>query len=58
MVLVEMENKKGFRILPNNYGCNSEEIYFDMPVDVIFLDVSDEWPFPCLERRNKNGLYI
>ena len=26
--------------------------------DVIFLDVIDEWPFPYLERRNKNGFYI
>lgn len=45
VVLVEME-EKGVRMVSNMAEGNPEDIYKDMPVEVVFVDINDEWPLP------------
>ena len=45
VVLVEME-EKGVRMVSNMAEGNPEDLYKDMPVEVVFVDINDEWPLP------------
>lgn len=45
VVLVEME-EKGVRFISNMAEGKPEDIYFGMPVEVVFVDINDEWPLP------------
>jgi len=45
VVLVEME-EKGVRFISNMAEGNPEDIYMGMPVEVVFVDINDEWPLP------------
>jgi len=45
VVVVEME-EKGVRFISNMAEGNPEDIYFGMPVEVVFVDINDEWPLP------------
>lgn len=48
VVLVEME-EKGVRMVSNMAEGNPEDIYKDMPVEVVFVDINDEWPLPMFK---------
>jgi hypothetical protein len=45
VVLVEME-EKGVRFISNMAEGKPEDLYFGMPVEVVFVDINDEWPLP------------
>jgi uncharacterized OB-fold protein len=45
VVLVEME-EKGVRFVSNMAEGKPEDLYFGMPVEVVFVDVNDKWPLP------------
>ena len=45
VVVVEME-EKGVRFISNMAEGNPEDLYFGMPVEVVFVDITDEWPLP------------
>ncbi len=45
VVVVEME-EKGVRFISNMAEGNPEDLYFGMPVEVVFVDINDEWPLP------------
>ena len=40
LVRVELDEQKGLLMLGNIINCNPEEIYIDMPVEIVFEDVS------------------
>ncbi len=48
VVLVEME-EKGVRFISNMAEGNPEDLYFGMPVEVVFVDINDEWPLPMFK---------
>jgi uncharacterized OB-fold protein len=50
VVLVEMENEEGVRIISNMADCKPDEVYIGMPVEVVFMDVTDEWPLPFFKK--------
>ena len=50
VVLVEMENEKGVRLVSNMVDCQPEEIDFDMPVELDFLDVTADQPNPVFRK--------
>ncbi|NQT72942.1 MAG: OB-fold domain-containing protein [Chloroflexi bacterium] len=50
VVLVEME-EKGVRMVSNMAEGNPEDLYKDMPVEVVFVDINDEWPLPMFKPR-------
>mgnify|MGYP001828384102 CR=1 FL=1 len=50
VVLVEMEDEKGVRIISNMVDCEPDELYIDMPVELVFKDVTDEWPMPFFKK--------
>ena len=50
VVLVEMEDEKGVRIVSNMVDCQPEEIDFDMPVELDFLDVTADQPIPVFRK--------
>ena len=50
VVLVEMENEEGVRIISNMADCTPDEVYIGMPVEVVFVDVTDEWPLPLFKK--------
>lgn len=50
IVLVEMENEPGVRIISNMIDCSPEEISFDMPVEVCFREVTKEWALPMFKK--------
>ena len=37
---------EGPQLISNVTGCELSDIYMDMPVEVVFKDVTDEWPLP------------
>jgi uncharacterized OB-fold protein len=45
VVVVEME-EKGVRFISNMAEGNPEDLYMGMPVEVVFVDINDEWPLP------------
>ena len=45
VVLVEME-EKGVRFISNMAEGKPEDLHFGMPVEVVFVDINDEWPLP------------
>jgi uncharacterized OB-fold protein len=45
VVVVEME-EKGVRFISNMAEGEPEDLHFDMPVEVVFVDINDEWPLP------------
>lgn len=45
VVVVEME-EKGVRFISNMAEGKPEDLYFGMPVEVVFMDITDEWPLP------------
>jgi hypothetical protein len=45
VVVVEME-EKGVRFISNMAEGKPEDLYFNMPVEVVFVDINDEWPLP------------
>jgi len=45
VVVVEME-EKGVRFVSNMAEGKPEDLYFGMPVEVVFVDVNDKWPLP------------
>ena len=49
VVLVEMQDEKGVRLIAN-IDCPSSEIEFDMPVEVGFMDVTEEQPLPVFRK--------
>ena len=48
VVLVEME-EKGVRFISNMAEGKPEDLYFGMPVEVVFVDINDEWPLPMFK---------
>ena len=45
VVVVEME-EKGVRFISNMAEGNPEDLNIGMPVEVVFVDINDEWPLP------------
>ena len=45
VVVVEME-EKGVRFISNMAEGNPGDLYFGMSVEVVFVDINDEWPLP------------
>jgi uncharacterized OB-fold protein len=45
VVVVEME-EKGVRFISNMAEGEPEDLYMGMPVEVVFVDINDEWPLP------------
>ena len=52
VVLVEME-EKGVRFISNMAEGKPEDLYFGMPVEVVFVDINDEWPLPMFRAAEK-----
>lgn len=50
VVLVEMVNEPGVRMISNMIDCTPEEISFDMPVEVCFRDVTKGWALPMFRK--------
>jgi len=50
VVLVEMDDEAGVRFISNMIDCKSEEIYIGMPVELDFIDVTDEQPLPVFKK--------
>ena len=48
VVVVEME-EKGVRFISNMAEGNPEDLYMGMPVEVVFVDINDEWPLPMFK---------
>ena len=44
VVLVDME--EGVRFISNMAEGKPEDLYFGMPVEVVFVDINDKWPLP------------
>ena len=51
VVLVEMEDEEGVRILSNMLDADHDELYIDMPVEVDFIDVPPEFVLPIFKKR-------
>jgi uncharacterized protein len=49
VVLVEMQDEKGVRFIAN-IDCPSDQISFDMPVQVDFIDITDSQPLPIFRK--------
>jgi len=49
VVLVEMQDEKGVRFIAN-IDCPSDQIQFDMPVQVDFIDITDSQPLPIFRK--------
>ena len=45
VVLVDME-EEGVRFISNMAEGKPEDLYIGMPVEVVFVDINDEWPLP------------
>ena len=52
VVLVEMDDEKGVRMIANMADCNSDEIYIGMPVEVDFFEVGTGHLLPIFRKRN------
>jgi uncharacterized OB-fold protein len=50
VVLVEMDDEEGVRIVSNMVDCELDEISIGMPVEVTFKDVTEEWPLPFFKK--------
>lgn len=50
VVLVEMEDEKGIRIVSNMVDCELKDIRIDMPVEVTFVDVTDTVTLPMFKK--------
>ena len=50
IVLVEMDNEKGVRIISNMVDCNPDDITFDMPVELCFKDAAKGWTLPLFKK--------
>ncbi|MBT4521225.1 MAG: nucleic acid-binding protein [Halieaceae bacterium] len=50
VVLIEMDNEEGVRIVSNMVDCNPDEIDFDMPVELCFKEVTEEWALPFFKK--------
>ena len=51
VVLVEMEDEEGVRIISNMLDTDPDELYIDMPVEVDFIDVPPEFVLPIFKKR-------
>jgi hypothetical protein len=51
VAIVELE--EGPRMHTNIVGCSNEDIYIDMPVEVVFEDISEEIALPKFKPREK-----
>ena len=51
VVLVEMDDEEGVRILSNMLDADHDELYIDMPVEVDFIDVPPEFVLPIFKKR-------
>lgn len=50
VVLVEMVNEPGVRLISNLVDCGPEEVSFDMPVELCFREVTREWALPMFRK--------
>lgn len=51
VVLVELEEQEGLRVIANLRGCRPEDARVGMPVEVVFEDVSPEISLPQFQLR-------
>ena len=51
VVLVEMDDAEGVRIISNMLDTDPDELYIDMPVEVDFVDVPPEHVIPIFKKR-------
>ena len=51
VVVVEMEDEKGVRFVSNMVGTKPEEIRFDMPVELTWIQVTEDQPLPVFRKR-------
>ena len=49
VVVVEMDNEK-VRFISNMVDTDPDELYIGMPVEVQFVDVTEEWPLPWFKK--------
>jgi uncharacterized OB-fold protein len=49
VVVVEMEDEK-VRFISNMIDTDPDELYIDMPVEVEFVDINEEWPLPWFKK--------
>jgi len=52
VVLVDME-EKGVRLISNMAEGKPEDLYFGMPVEVVFMPINDEWSLPWFRPAKK-----
>ena len=50
VVLVEMVNEPGVRLVSNLVDCEASEISFGMPVELCFREVTKEWALPMFRK--------
>jgi uncharacterized OB-fold protein len=50
VVIVEMEDEKGVRFVSNMVGTKPDEIYFDMPVELTWIDATEDQPLPVFRK--------
>lgn len=51
VVLVEMDNEKGVRLIANMLDTKPEELSIGMPVEVDFFEITPEQPIPIFKKR-------
>jgi len=54
VVLVDME-EKGVRFISNMAEGKPEDLYFGMPVEVVFVPINDEWSLPWFRPVKKSA---
>ncbi len=50
VVLVEMENEKGVRMISNMVDCEPDDVSIGMPVEVTFREVTKGWALPLFRK--------
>ena len=51
VILVELEEQRGLRIISNLSGCRPDEVRIGMPVEVVFEDVGPDLSLPQFRPR-------
>ena len=50
VALVEMEDEEGVRMITNLVDTDPDEVEFDMPVELSFEQVTEEWALPMFKK--------
>lgn len=49
-VVVDLDGAPGVRLVSNVTGCNAEDVFIGMKVEVVWTDIEDGWVYPHFKK--------